>query len=1033
MGGRFFRKCEAVAKNRLGWDRLMACAAGARPSLPPMAHPPTCWQSSLMALAMTIAPLPAATTIGFTTVPPAAPEADFTPRELIQAAERAVASADWPTAEAHLAMLVATYHATPEMNEPVRRARPMWAMARLRQKKLDPETLTVITDALADPAIDPAVADELAFWRGMCVLSSGAMEPARAAFGDYVEGSHAGASRLPESARPARRRRCAEAVLLQAGCLLQDDRAGEAAALLAPYLTIFRKQRLTDPAGRAAVMRLHALMAAADHQRALEFVQETQPHLHEISQLVAWHLLVLQLGAHHLESGRPHHAIVCLQRVWPQARIVAHQQSAQARLASRLQVAQRTPEQQVVAHQLESALERIERELDAFAKMESFDAALRFRVAAAYRDLGRAREAALVLEDMLSRLPPDAVVAQASLSQIQCWMQIEAWPRAVAAADVYLDRFRRPDNADVPMVRFLKATAMHADRRPHDAELAFATVHQLHRDHDLAPRALFMEGICLLEQDLYREALDAFAEIHQRFPKSDVVEDADYWAAMALSFDKQHDAARNRLRAYLATHKESGRYATEARFRIAFSTFGMAEYPDAAKQMSAFASAHPDHPLTAEAHLLLGDAYGALGQIDAAVAAYRAVDRAVNVRFFEEAVFRIGNAYKISEQADALRAHFGQFLADHPTSSRLAEAVYWIGQSHQRAGRPEDAREVYWQVIQTHGDDAAAAGIEDVLLALPKLYAGEAATDDLVSQLTALAAKARPKQPTLALRTRWAKAHVLAPNHPEPARTDLADLRPLIDPRRHHPRLLADCADALRLLGRTDDARSLYLDLRKWHPRALEKDRAFLGLGMLALGEHKPVEALEYFDRFERETIGSPMLGEVARLRAGILEEDNRLAEAQVEYERLLEWPSVPRQVKAQTLIRLGDLLVRQNQHLKSTVYYERVYVSYGKFLPEVASAYARRAEALDHLGHREAAIEVWRELADRAELAEFPDASRARTRLRALGVDLSPVAASPVAAAPSSSRPADAPPDAPPDAVDTGAAAASPPPATTP
>ena len=952
-----------------------------------------------MALAMTMALLPAARAIEATAEAPAAPEADLTPQELIRAAERAYAAADWPAAETHCASLVSTYHATPELAEPVRRARPLWVTARLRLKKFDAETLALLDQVLADPKLDPTAIDELAFWRGLCHLQTGAFDRARDAFADYVAGRHLGSSLLPPAALPLRGTRRAESLLLQGVCLLQDGRPAEAAAFLAPHIAPLRQQQRLEIAGRAAVLRLHCLAAAGDDATALALVRETQPHLAEVTQMVAFHLLTLQLGSRLLETGRPHDAIACLQRVWPRDRILAHQQAALDRFTRRLDDLRRSPGQEAMAVQLEGLLRRLDREMESFRKTESFDAALRLRLAAAYRDLGRAREAALVLEDMLARLPADPVVEKAALSLIQCWMQVERWPRAVAAAEAYLEKFKRPDHPDVPMVRFLKASALHADRNPHEAELAFAAVHQLHPGHELAPRALFLEGICLLEQELYREALDAFAETRQRYPEHDVVDDAAYWSAMATSFDKRHAEARDRLRAYLADYGVRARHAVEARFRIAFSTFGLAEYSDAVTQFQAFVAAHSDHPLAAEANLLMGDALGALGRIDDAIAAYRRVDRAVSARFHEEAVFRIGNALKVSEQPDALRAHFGKFMAEHPGSPRLAEAVYWIGQSHQQSGHSEAARETYWQVLAAHGNDPAAVGIEDVLSALAKLYPGATGGEELLAKLSDLAAKARSKHPTLTLRVRWAKARLLAKSRPEQAHAELAALLPLLDPRQHHPRLVADCADALRESGRASEARSLYLDLRKWHPRAVEKDRAFLGLGLLSIDEGKPAEALGFLARFERETVGSPMLGEVARLKARIFEDQGRDDDARIEYERLLELPTAPRQLKARALLQLGDLMARRQDDLKSTAYYERVYVSYGKYLPEVAAAYARRASALERLGRTEYATQVWRELADRVELAEFPEAAQARTRLRELDPAWQPAA--PAAAAP--------------------------------
>jgi TolA-binding protein len=926
-----------------------------------------------LVLAAALSPLPRAAAQAGT---------DLTPEELIKTAQGAYEAADWVQAEALFASLIQTYATTPDLVETVRRARPLLVTTRLRQKKYDEETVSLLGEVLSDPRLDPVAADELAFWRGLCHVQTGAFAEARAALSDYYAGKAPGADALPEPARRVRAGRRAESLLLHAACLLQENSPAEAAAFLAPHIPVLREHKQLEAAGRAVVLRLHALLAANDETAAATLVRDTQPRLGEITQVVAFHTLCLQLGSRLLETGRHHEAIACLQRVWPRDQILTHQRSSQTQFSKRLEQARRSPGQEALVFQLEGLVKRLQRETEQFSTTETFDSALRLRVAAAYRELGRHREAALVLENMLARLPPDPVVEKAALSLIQSWMQVERWPRAVAAADAFLEQFNRPSHPDVPMVRFLKASALHADRRPHEAELAFAAVHQLHRDHDLAPRALFLEGICLLEQDLHREALDAFAETAERYPKSDVLEDCDYWAGMALSFDKRHAEARDRMRTHLTEYRDRGRHVTEARFRIAFSTFGLAEYSEAVAELRPFIAAHPGSPLAEEAKLLLGDALGALGRIDDAVAAYHSVDRAANARFHEEAIFRVGNAYKVSEQPDALRAHFEGFMADHPTSQRLAEAVYWIGQSHQQAGRPEAARQAYWDVLATHGDTATSHGIEDILSALPRLYPGEAGREELIPKLEALAAATRDTKPTLSLRARWARAQVLAKNEPERARADLVDARPLLAPRHHHPRLIADCADALRESGRSQDARTLYRELRKWHPRALEKDRAFLGLGLLALEEHQPADALAQFARFEQETLGSPLLGEVARLKAGIFEDQGQFDQAQAEQERLLEMPMVPRQLKARTLLKLGDLMARQREDLKSTAYYERVYVSYGKYLPEVATAYLKRATALERLNHDAAAMDVWRELAGRTDLANLPEAGEARRRL---------------------------------------------------
>jgi TolA-binding protein len=908
--------------------------------------------------------------------------ADLTPEELLNAARIAYDASDWPKAESLFDSFIQSYETVPELVETARRARPLLVTARLRLKKYS-EALPLLETVLKDVQLDAAAADELAFWRGICHLQVQAYDPAMAAFGEFYAEKMPYLAKLPDANRRTHAGRRVEALLLHGVCqLLKEDYVGTAKFFGDQIPSLRQTNR--EAAGRATVLRLHALLKAGDDSGALVLVRETYPRMSEITQVVAFQTLTLELGSKLLEAGRFYDAILCLQRIWPKARLLGHQKLAQQRFIAQLALVKKSPGQEYLAFQYEGLLARIQREVENFEKIENFDSALRLRVAMAYKELKRYREAALVLEDMLARLPPDPVVEKAALSLIQCWMQVERWPRAVEAADSYLEKFTQKDNADVPMVKFLKASALHADRKSNEAELAFATVHQLHADHELAPRALFMEGICLLEQDLNREAMDAFAEAVKRYPESDVQEDCHYWTGMALSFEKDHVEAIEQMEAHLKRFSESGRYKSEATFRIAFSHFGLADYATAIPQLRSYIQEHPGSSLAEEAKLLLGDALGAEGKIEEAIAAFRSVDREASARFFEEAVFRIGNIYKLAERPSDMRTHYEQFIRENPDSQRIAEAVYWVGVTHSNEGRIEEARKAYWDAIQAHGDKATSRGVEDVMSALPKVYAGAEGKADLIRKMEKLSAEAREDQPTLSLRLRWARAMLTEKTDHSASQPQLIEAALLLQPKIHSPRIIADCADALRQIGKRDEARALYTELRKWHPRAMEKDRAFLGLGLIALEKKKPDEALKFLARFEQETLGSPLIGEVARIKGDLLAEDRRYAEAQAEYERILDMPTVPRQLKAQILLKLGDMMVVQKQSLKGTAYYERVYVSFGKYHPEVAQAYWKRAEVLDSLNQKDKAQEVYRELAERQELSSRPEAQKALRLLNA-------------------------------------------------
>ena len=905
--------------------------------------------------------------------------AELTPTELYNAAKAAFDAGDWAQAEQHFKKFIDTYGAIAETADAARRMKPLLVSAKLRQKKYA-ETLPLLEEVLKDPLLEAGLADELAFWRGICHFQSQDYDPAQKAFGEFYGEKMPYVVKLSEPQRRVHAGRRTESVLLYGMCFLAKDDFKGAAAFYATQMQTLR-QANREAAGRATVLRLHALLESNDDIGALAVVKETLPFMQEITQAVAFHTLCLQLGSRLLEAGKYYEAIYVLQRIWTREKLLATQKASLALFTARLEVARKTPGQEYLSFQYEALLSRVQREVEQFEKIASFDPALRLRIASAYRELGRYRECALILEDMLRRMPPDEVVKKASLSLVQCWMQIERWPKAIEAADVWMEKFGRGDDADIPTVLFLKGNALQADHRPGEAELVFAGIHQKHAKHEVAPRALFMEGICLLEQDLNLEAVDAFVDVQKKYPAAaDVVEDSIYWTGMARSFEKQHAQARSQMEAYLKRYPQNARHGPDARFRIAFSTFGMAEYPKAIEELKDFIYRDKDSvQYVEEAKLLLGDALGSEGKIDEAIKAYLSVDRTVNPRFYEDAWFRIGNIYKLAERFEEMRAHFERYVRESPKSLRIAEAVYWIGWTFDTAGRRDEARKAYWDAIEQHGDAPDSLGVEDVLAALPRLYPGVEGRDELTAKLGDLGSpSSRARRPVLALRASWAKAGLWKKHDPEGSRRWLVELAPQMDVRHQSSRIVADVADALRETGRRDEAKKLYVELRKWHPRAMEKDRAFLGLGLIALEEKKPEEALRALGRFERETVGSPLMADVASMKGDLYAGDRKFADAQVEYEKILQMPTARRDMKAATLIKLGDLLVSQRQDLKATVYYERVYVSYGKYLPLVAAAYLKRAETLDRLNETVKAGEVYREMALRSDLAGMPEQVKA-------------------------------------------------------
>ncbi len=906
--------------------------------------------------------------------PPPPPAA--TPEELFTQGSAAYNVGDWSTAETAFTTFLDDYAAAPEVAEAVKKIKPFLALARVRLKKFE-EALPLVAETLARDDLDDALRSDLAFWKGLCLMRTDAPLEAQIAFGEFYKAHYYRKSNRDLT-------RCHEALLLFGVAFTLRGENAKAADFFAWQLPKLRRES-PEAAARVTVLLLYALLEGDRLDEALQFVREQFEDIGQVTQLISFQSLALELGSRFLDAGDYHKAIACLQRIWSRERLLRHQTERLDDLRKKVVILKQRRGMEDFVFQYDGMVRRTELELANFQNIENFDSALRLRLASAFMGLERFREAGLILENMVKTMPADPIVEGASLTAIQCWMQVEAWPRAVANADAYLEKFGTSDqNERVPDVLLLKGDSLRSDSKYDEAFAVFADIVERFPTGDLAPRARFMQGIVKLNVDENDLAIALFQDVQTRFPKHPIAEDAFYWEGMGYSFAKKHETARARLADYLKAHPK-GRYSVDAEFRRAFCLQALADYENAADDLAEFIKTYPEAAYVNEARLLLGDALLAIGEIDTGIASYRAIDP-VETKFFEEGWFKIGKALRLQEKIPETRAHFEDFAKTYPGSNRAAEAVYWVGWTYRAEEQPEKAREIYWETLRTSGDNPEFFGMEDILAALPKVYDGGSASSELRTDLESLGQEsAAAKLNTLALRAYWALGNLLAHSHTTSARIAFSTAAELCDPVIHNPRILADCADSKRRDGDFDTAAKLYTGLRKWHPRAFEKERAYFGLGMIARAKGDHDEALAQFERFEKESFGTPLLGEVLLEKARLLTELERPDDAKVTYEQLLDNKLLGSREKAAALYDLGTLLASGGDDLKALAYFERLYLVYGKYRELVARAYYARGQALERLQRKDAALEVYAELVGRDELAEFDETSEARARLTTL------------------------------------------------
>jgi TolA-binding protein len=905
----------------------------------------------------------------------AAPQAG-TARDLIMKADGAYNAKRYAEAVAGYEKLVADFGASAETASLLPHVRYNLAAALMQAQKFD-TAADAIGEAQKLKEIGEKQQEDLAFWLGVALLQTGKHAEATAALGEFL-------AKFPKSDRRP------DAGLLAANALLSGGKTDEAAKAFGAI----RKVPDHRHRGRAAVLELYCLVETGKDQEALQLLAEEGPKQAEnINQLATFQTLALGLGEKLLEGEQPRPAIRALQNIWPRERLIAHQTRKLEEIKADLAQIESALRPDVFRRAQQKQLQReVEKELANLEKIPSFDASVRFRMATAFHQQERYRECALLLDDVLREIKPDTVVETASLSALQSWMSIERYDKAVKISQVFEEKF--PASKSLPLVLYLRGTAQQRADQYDEALATFSALTEKFPKTEQAPRAFFMKGFTQLLAERNEEAAATFAEFETKHPKHDLSEAASYWRGSALTFAKKFPEARE----VLAAHAEKfpdGPMAGPAAFRRAYGAQSMKDFPAAETELKDYLQKYPEGAENAEARILLGDALLAQAKSDEGKEIYASIPAPAG-RFHEDAQFKLAKVLKLEEDYPAQRDLLQAYLAAYPKSPRAAEALFLIGQSWRLENQPEKAIADYWKAIKDFGNDPEADSVEDLFLALDRLYKGESEKRDYLAALRAMREQAAAeKKDVLTTRAIWALAQAVKKTDPDLSVALLREAGAMVKPEVTNPMILSDCAEAQLVSAETDPAataarqekaKDLYRDLLKWHPRAAQKDKALGALARIALADGDTKTALEYYDRLERDTPWSPLIGEVLMTRGRLESEAGRADQAADAYTRLLAAENVTGKLKAQALLALGELEMGRDRPQNAIPYYQRIYILYGKWRETVAKAYLRSGEAFEKLNDREAARKTYEELTKSEDLASLPETATAREKLQKLG-----------------------------------------------
>ncbi len=906
-----------------------------------------------------------------------------TAEELIREAKLALVNHQWEKAAIAYQALTNDFGDRPEVAAILARLRPAQAMCLVQLQRFKDAIPLLDASIHAVPAHSVAVLQQLTFQRAICELNLKRFPECLSAIAECIAQFPSIMMVAPTEA-PTAAFLASEAGqtlqiahILNARCLIESDAFEKAAyqiALVRPHLDDVH-------ASEATLLEVDAHLKAGQPDRALAVLRSESHRLMAVP--VTLNLLTLKIGDALLARGQFRDAIHCFSRVRTFLTVQRQQEErikALERQISWSELEANSPKEK--NSPWINARDRARQELNAFRQTQDFDASVRLRLATAYQAMGRYRETALILEDTMVNLQPAPMLEQTGVTLAQCWSQCEEWARVEKASDLFQSQFPNSDTKSA--ILLLRGIAQQRDARHVEALATFEQVANDFAKTDFAVRAQFMAGFGQLLSGQTGDALLRFDKFLNHNPQHPLAESALYWKTVALSINKQHSRCIEAAKDYAARYP-NGENRVGVILQKAHSTLALHNDAEAVALLRRLLATEPRCEQAPEAQLLLGDALRSSGDEENALAAYQRISSSAG-KAFEEGWFKGAKLLQqLGREAELLK-QVAVFETERPQSARLGEAILWVAKTSRQVDTQRDLEHLIWEIITHHGNDPAVPAVEDLLAALPKHCADDAKREELEHRLRELREEAeRLHKPVMALRAVWALASAQQKTAPEAARNRLLGAAAKASAKDTSSRILADMASAREEIGQTMGAMTLWRDLLKWHPRAIEKDRALAGLITAAVETNHQETALALIARFEGEVPTSGLTGRILLAKSDLQRSSGDTSAAQQSLEGLLSERLVLGQFKAEALLRLADIQMQRGKPELAVPYYQRVYVMYGRWKGPVAKAYLRSAEAFEALGNTEAARRTYEHMLVAGLPGDLPELTQAGQRLQKL------------------------------------------------
>ncbi|HEY5743702.1 MAG TPA: tetratricopeptide repeat protein, partial [Terrimicrobiaceae bacterium] len=594
----------------------------------------------------------------------------------------------------------------------------------------------------------------------------------------------------------------------------------------------------------------------------------------------------------------------------------------------------------------------IQNERNQLEAVPDFSEDLLMRIAQAYFSTGRLYEAFWTFWKIYEDYPNGKLAEDSCYGAFALAAQLEQDAKAKEAGLKYMSSF--PEGKQWEDVSLQLGQVFIRNREYATAIAYYSEILKTRPQHSYKDQILYMLGFSEFQEGLFAEARQSFETLSRDLPSSEKASAALYWVGMTYLFEDNYKDALEAFDRYTGKSND-GKLYEDASFRKAVCLYGLENYASAAEKLEGFLKEFPTGTLTPEVHTLLGDCYGATGDLEKALVNYKQVDDcAVKQSQTDYAALQAGRIYEQLEQFKEMEDWFGRYLEKYGLAGDYTQAIYRKGLAQQAQGRSKNALDTYWQAIEKFGNDPKAMGIDVIIDAYCEESKSSGGVQPLEIIRSAALTAAQQNQRTRALRFQRALSQ-MDPAAPPPELTSA-------DVELASPAVLLWMAQILEKTNPTfgESASRAVIDkfgATQW------TGEAFLRLGNFAFLRRDWKQAETAFNKAIRT---SPMNTIAARatLRLGdVKRAQGDFDEAVKRYEEVLQVKEWKGELWPEALYFIGESLREQGKDKEAYAFFQRIYVLYPHYKEWTAKAYLRCAEISEKLGLKDDAVRTLGEM----------------------------------------------------------------------